>query len=68
MKKPKKFCHDKVDKLKIKMFVATISRRMSVKRTGCNKFGVATQDIHVVTRTRRLHQKSIATLSKSIAT
>ena len=33
-----------------------------------NRFGVATQDIPVATRTRLLHQISIATLSKSIAT
>ena len=48
--------------------VATVSRGKSVKRTGCNKFGVATQDIPVVTRTRLLHQNSVATLSKSVAT
>ena len=33
-----------------------------------NKFGVATQDISVVTRTRLLHQNSVVTLSKSVAT
>ena len=33
-----------------------------------NKFGVATQDISVVTRTRLLHQNSVVTLLKSVAT
>ena len=32
------------------------------------KFGVATQDIPVATRTRLLHQNSIMALSKSVAT
>ena len=31
-------------------------------------FGVATQDIPVTTRTRLLHQNSVTTLSKSVAT
>ena len=51
-----------------KMLVATVSRDMSVKRTGCNKFGVVTQDIPVATRTRRLHKNSVTTLSKSVTT
>ena len=33
-----------------------------------NKFGVTTQDILVATRRRLLHQNSVATLSKSVAT
>ena len=33
-----------------------------------NRFGVATQYILVATRTRLLHQNSVATLSKSVAT
>ena len=33
-----------------------------------NRFGVATQDIYVAIRKRLLHQKSVATLSKSVAT
>ena len=37
-----------------------------MKRTGCKKFGVAAQDIPVVTRTRLLHQNSFATLSNSV--
>ena len=53
---------------KRKMLVTTISRGRSVKRTGCNKFGVATQDIPVATRTRLLHQNFVAILSKSVAT
>ena len=32
------------------------------------RFGVATQGIPVVTRTRLPHQNSVATLSKSVAT
>ena len=32
-----------------------------------NKFGVETQCIPVTTRTRLLHQNSVATLSKSVA-
>ena len=32
------------------------------------KFGVVTQYIHVTTRTRLLHQNSVAALSKSAAT
>ena len=31
-----------------------------------NRFDVATQDIPVATRTRLLHQNSVATLSKSV--
>ena len=31
-----------------------------------NRFGVTTQDIHIATRTRLLHQNSVTTLSKSI--
>ena len=53
--------------LKRKMFVTIVSRGRSVKRIGCNKFGVATQNIPVMTRTRLLHQNFVATLSKSIA-
>ena len=33
-----------------------------------NRFGVATQGIPIATRTRLLHQNSIATLSNSITT
>ena len=33
-----------------------------------NKKSVATQDIPIMTRTRLLHQNSIAILSKSVAT
>ena len=33
-----------------------------------NRFGVATQDIPVATRTRMLHQNYVATLSKFIMT
>ena len=50
------------------MLIATVSKGRSVKRTGCNKFGVVTQDILVATRTRRLCQNYVATLSKSVAT
>ena len=50
------------------MLIAIVSRDRSVKKTGCNKFGVATQDIPVVTRTRRVHQNSVTTLSKSVTT
>ena len=53
--------------LKRKILVTIVSRGKSVKRIGCNKFGVATQKISVMTRTRLLHQNSVATLSKSIA-
>ena len=50
------------------MLVAIVSRGRSVKRTGCNKFGIATQDIHVTTRTRLLQQNFFVTLSKSVET
>ena len=33
-----------------------------------NKFGVATQDIYVATRTRLVNKNYVATLSKSVAT
>ena len=36
------------------------------ERLVANKFGVATQDIPIVTRTRQLHQNYVATLSKSV--
>ena len=64
MKKPKKFCCDRVDKLKTKMLFVIVSRGKSVKRTGCKIFGVETQDIPVATRKIQLHQNSIATKSK----
>ena len=68
MKKPKKSCRDRVDKLKRKKKCLSRqdSRGRSVKRTGSNKFGVTTQDIRVATRTRHLHQNSVTTLSKSV--
>ena len=31
-----------------------------------NRFGVVTQDIPIATRTRLLHQNSVATISKSV--
>ena len=61
----RKLCRDRVDKLKRKMLVATVSRDMSVKRTGCNKFGVTTQDIPIATRTRQLHQNYVVIESKN---
>ena len=64
----RKLYRDRVDKLKRKMSVATVSRGRSVKRTGCNKFGVATQDIPIATIKILLHQNYIAILSKSVAT
>ena len=50
----------------------TLSRRTPEaeghEKLVANRFGVATQYIYVVTRTRLLHQNSVMTLSKSIAT
>ena len=74
-KDSKKCCCDRVDRLKRKMFIATrkIMSRQILEAEGheklvVNMFGVATQDIPVATRTRLLHQNSVATLSKSIRT
>ena len=74
VKKPKKSCHDRVDRLKRKILVAKrkITSRQIPEAEGneklvANKFSVATQDISIVIRTRLLHQNSVATLSKSVA-
>ena len=71
----KKSCHDRVDRLKRKMFVATrkIMSRQIPESEGHeklveNRFGVTTQGIPIATRTRLIHQNSVATLSKSIST
>ena len=57
------------------MFVAIrkILSRQTLEAEGheklvANRFGVATQDIPVATRTRLLHQNFVVTLSKSVAT
>ena len=70
----KKSCRNRVDRLKRKMFATRkIMSRQTPEVEGCeklvaNRFGVATQYIHVVIRTRLLHQNSVETLSKSVAT
>ena len=73
-KESKKFCRDRVDRLKRKMFVAT--RKIMSRQTPeverheklvANRFGVATQYIPVEIRTRLLHQNYVATLSKFVA-
>ena len=51
-----------------KMFIVTILEVEGLEKLYANRFGVATQDIPVATRTRLLHQNSIATLSKSFTT
>ena len=64
-------CCDRVDRLKRKMFVATrkIMSRQTLEEEGherlvTNRFGVVTQYILVVTRTRLLHKNYVATESK----
>ena len=70
-----KLCRDRVDRLKRKMFVAIrkILSRHILEAEGheklvANRFGVATQDILVATRTRLLHQNFVVTLSKFVMT
>ena len=75
VKEPRKFCRNKVDKLKRKMLVAKkkiISRQFPeaevYKELGETNFVSRHKTSPVTTRTRLLHQNSIATLSKSIKT
>ena len=74
-KDSKKSCHDRVDRLKRKMFITTrkIMSRQILDAEGneklvANKFDVATQDTYVATRTRLLNKIYVATLSKFVAT
>ena len=74
-KDSKKSCCDGVDRLKRKVFVTTrkimsqqIPEAEGHEKLVANRFGAVTQDIHVATRTRLLHQNSVPTLSKSVAT
>ena len=74
-KDSKKSCRDKVDRLKMKMFVATrksmsqqIPEADGHEKLVANRFSVATQYIPVATRTRLLHQNYVTTLSKYVST
>ena len=65
----KKSCRDRVDRLKRKMFVAIrkimyrqIPEAEEHENLVSNIFGVATQYIPVVNRTRLLHQNFVVTL------
>ena len=69
----KKSCCDRVDRLKRKMFVATIkimSRQIPKaerhEKLVANKFSVVTQGIPIAIRTKLLHKNSLAILSKSV--
>ena len=71
----RKLCRNIVDKLKRKMLIVTkkiMSRQFpeaeAYKGLGVTNFYVVTQDTPVATRTRLLDQKSVVTLSRSIAT
>ena len=74
-KDSKKSCRDRVDRLKMKMFVATresmfrqIPKVEGHEKLVANRFSVATQYIPIATRTRLLHQNYVATLSKYVST
>ena len=65
----KKSYHNRVDRLKRKMFIATrkimsqqIPEAEGHEKLVANRFSVATQDIPIATRTRLLHQNYVATL------
>ena len=73
MSQHSKLYHNKVEELKVKMFVAT-KKFMPRQFLGAEKFDklvatkfyVATQDTPIVTRTRLLRQNYVMTLSKFV--
>ena len=74
MSRHSKLCRNKVEELKVKMFVTTkkfMSRQFSgaekYDKLVATKFYVATQDTLATTRIRLLHQNYVVTLSKYVA-